>query len=133
MYFVISAINETFRPYITQKVFPTISYAKDITAFGKCVGYGIDYRDMHNALHGVLVYSDRREAEEYYDDLKRAEQAEDEHEYNDIVDTAFSCAVEDIDDINYRDYVETGSDKIYPIYDDEFIILVNRVAVDLYV
>lgn len=108
------------------------SYAKDITAFGKCIGYGIDYRNMHNALHGVLVYSDRDDAEGFYDDLIQAENAKDDHEYNAIVDNAFNYAIDNIEDINYRDYVKTDNDKIYPIYDDEFIIIVNRTAVDLY-
>lgn len=108
----------------------------DITAYGKCVGYGIDYRNMHNALHGILVFSDSDEAEQAYDQLKQAEQqaeqSEDEHEYNDILSYVFDSAVEDIDEINFRDFINVGGDKIYPRYDDEFIIIVNNFAVDLY-
>ncbi len=115
-----------------RKGYVKASYAKDITAFGKCIGYGIDYRNMHTALHGILVFSDRYEAEQFYDDLTHAESAEDEQEYNYIIGDVFDAAIDNIEEINHRDYVETGSDKIYPMYDDEFIILVNRIAVDLY-
>lgn len=104
----------------------------DITAYGKCVGYGVDYRNMHNAIHGILVFSDSDEAEQAYDQLKQAEQSEDEHEYNDILSYVFDFAIEDIDEINFRDFINVGGDKIYPRYDDEFIIIVNNIAVDLY-
>lgn len=102
----------------------------DITAYGKCVGYGVDYRNMHNAIHGILVFSDSDEAEQAYDQLKQAEQSEDE--YNDILSYVFDFAIEDIDEINFRDFINVGGDKIYPRYDDEFIIIVNNIAVDLY-
>jgi hypothetical protein len=104
----------------------------DITAFGKCVGYGIDYRSMHTAIHGILVFADSDEAEQAYDQLKQAEQSEDEHEYNYILSDVFDSAVEDIDEINFRDFINVGGDKIYPRYDDEFIIIVNNIAIDLY-
>ena len=104
----------------------------DILAYGKCIGYGVDYRNMHTGLHGILVFSDIDEAEQAYDDLKQAERANDDHEYNAILDNVFEFAVEDIDEINFRDFVELDGDKIYPVYSDEFIIIVNDFAVDLY-
>lgn len=104
----------------------------DILSYGKCIGYGIDYRNMHNAIHGILVFSDIDEAEQAYDQLKQAEQSEDDHEYAAILNEVFEFAVEDIDEINFRDFVDVGGDKIYPVYDDEFIIIVNDFAVDLY-
>lgn len=103
----------------------------DITAYGKCIGYGIDYRNMHNALHGILVYSDRSEAEDLYDDLIQAKRAREEYEYDNAVEIAFNCAIDDIEDID-RDFIETDSDKIYPVHDDEFIIIVNRAVINLF-
>lgn len=110
-----------------------INASDDILAYGKCIGYGVDYRNMHTAIHGILVFSDRDEAEYAYDELKRAERTNDEHEYDDILDHVFNFAVDTIEEVNYRDYVELDSDKIYPVYDDEFIIIVNSISIDLYV
>lgn len=104
----------------------------NILAYGRCIGYGIDYRNMHTALHGILVFADSDEAEQAYDQLKQAEQLEDEHEYNNILRDVFDFAIEDIDEINFRDFINVGGDKIYPGYDDEFIIIVNNIAVDLF-
>lgn len=105
----------------------------DILSYGKCIGYGVDYRNMHTAIHGILVFSDSDEAEQAYAELKQAEHANDEQEYNDILSYVFDFAVEDIDEINFRDFINVGEDKIYPRYDDEFIIIVNDFTVDLYV
>lgn len=110
-----------------------INASDDILAYGKCIGYGVDYRNMHTAIHGILVFSDRDEAEQAYDELKQAERTNDEYEYNDILDYVFDFAVEDIDEINFRDFINVGGDKIYPRYDDKFIIIVNDFVVDLYV
>lgn len=104
----------------------------DILSYGKCIGYGVDYRNMHTAIHGILVFSDIDEAEQAYDQLKQAERSNDEHEYAAILDDVFEFAVEDIDEINFRDFVDVDGDKIYPLYEDEFIIIVNDFAVDLY-
>jgi hypothetical protein len=109
-----------------------IGASDDILSYGKCIGYGVDYRNTHNALHGILVFADSDEAEQAYDQLKQAEQLEDEHEYNNILSDVFDFAIEDIDEINFRDFINVGGDKIYPRYDDEFIIIVNNIAVDLY-
>lgn len=104
----------------------------DITAYGKCVGYGIDYRNMHNAIHGILVFSDNDDAKQCYDDLKQAEYVEDQSEYDVILEQVFDFAIDNVEEINYRDFRDVAGEEIYPLYDDEFIIIVNNVAVDLY-
>lgn len=110
-----------------------VKASDDILAYGKCIGYGIDYRNMHTAIHGIAVFSDIDEAKQAYAELKRAERANDDHEYYDILDYAFDLTIDIIEEVNYRDYVELDGDKIYPIYEDEFIIIVNPVSIDLYV
>ena len=104
----------------------------DILSYGKCIGYGVDYRNMHTAIHGILMFSDIDEAEQAYAELTRAARTDDENEYNDILDYIFNLAIDTIEEVNYGDYVELDGDKIYSVYDDEFIIIVNDLAVDLY-
>lgn len=109
-----------------------IGASDGIFSYGKCLGYGVDYRNMHTGIHGILVFADIDEAEQAYDDLKQAEYSKDEYEYNDILDDVLESVVEDIDEINFRDFVNVDGDKVYPYSDDEFIIIVNDFAVDLY-
>ena len=109
-----------------------IGASEDIFAYGKCIGYGVDYRNMHTATHGILVFSDKDEAEYAHLDLMRAAAVDDNHKSNFVVEDVFNSAVEVLEDINYRNFTKIDGEKIYPYHDDEFIIIVNNVAVDLY-
>ena len=126
----LSSILQALELSTTKQPSGYVRASDDIMAYGKCIGYGVDYRNMHNAIHGILVFADIDEAEQAYNQL--TERVDDEHEYNAILSDVFESVVEDIDEINFRDFVDVGGDKIYPVYDDEFIIIVNDFAVDLY-
>lgn len=105
----------------------------DILAYGKCIGYGVDYRNMHTAIHGIIVFSDRDDAEWAYDELKRASRADYGHEYDFILDDIFNSSIEVLEEINYRNFTDAAGEKVYPYHDDEFIIIVNNISVDVFV
>ena len=80
--------------------------------------YGVNFRNMHTAIHGIIVFNDVDEAIRCAKQLEETESGE-TLEYFDYSDF--------IEEINYRD-IETTEDGTF--YDD--IKIVNDVFIDVY-
>lgn len=95
---------------------------------GKRLGYGVEYRNMHTAIHGIFWSYDKKTASVIENICSDLEDAQDEHEYNALVNQLYSLDMEVIDEINYRDV--TKDQKYY--LDDGYIQIINLIAYDLY-
>lgn len=100
--------------------------------------YCINYRNMHTAIHGLILFDTRREAEDAYGFLKKnirkieMSEMEDEFTYEDIVNIVFNSSEGCIDEINFRDIKEKQLyGKLQKVYCDDYII-VNFSSIDLY-
>ena len=91
--------------------------------------YGVEYRNMHTAHHGFMIYDDYDKAYEVFESLVQLEGDEiDEDMYADILDDIYSDGdmIDLWEDINYRDVDWSDDDDAY-IYEgvDGRIIVVN--------
>lgn len=98
------------------------------------VGYGIDYRDMHTAIHGIIWVRSRNKSliEQIYDVFLDLESDDPEAVSNAEADLEFYLGhdyVEVEDEINFRDITKDGK---YYLNDDEYILILNDTAFDLY-
>ena len=95
--------------------------------------YAIDYRNMHNAIHGLLIFNTYARAMKFAGELRTLERSSEnadinECEYNDTIEEIFSKAIDHIEEINFRSINETGE-----YVTDNFIYnVVNQCAIDLY-
>jgi hypothetical protein len=80
--------------------------------------YAVDFRNMHNAIHGLIIFDNEQEALTCAKHLNETEDGE-FLEFYDYVDF--------IEEINYRNIKDTEHGKFY---DD--IKIVNNICVDLY-
>lgn len=80
--------------------------------------YGIDFRNMHNAIHGLIIFDNEQEALTCAKQLDETEDGEilEFYEYSDF-----------IEEIDYRHIENTENGKYY---DD--IKIVNNITIDLY-
>ena len=98
----------------------------------KLLGYAINYRNMHTAIHGLLWSPDEDLIDSVLKLCQAMEDAESESEYNDYMNELEGYQASNelfIDEeIDYRDI--TKDDKYY--YEDGYVEIVNPVWVDLY-
>lgn len=98
--------------------------------------YGVEYRDMHTAIHN-LIYTDTKEkAEEILADLKQIEENPDTTVFNDeeggtvpnsvVMWNDINDLAKDSIEINYRDVDDNG------MYDDIFVINYDGPKPDIY-
>lgn len=108
------------------------NYVKASTGSGKRLGYGVEYRNMHTAIHGILWSADKKVANEIAEICEGLATNEDEEMYEsymcDLESYLFSDKVFSIDEINYRDV--TKDQKYY--LNDGYIQIINPIAYDLY-
>jgi len=99
---------------------------------GKRLGYGVEYRDMHTAIHGIFWSSNKKimnEVDRLCGDMASAET---DREYMsaelELRPYFMNQQVANIDEINYRDV--TKDQKYY--LNDGYIQILNPIAYDLY-
>lgn len=103
-------------------------YVKASRESDKRLGYGVEYRDMHSALHGILLATDKATANKVDTICSKLEDVEDEHKYNSLINKLESLDVETIEEINFRDVTK---DKKY-YFEGGYIQIINPIAYDLY-
>lgn len=101
-------------------------------------GYAIEYRNMNTAIHGLIIFASRDDAEEACNTLEIIEgnpSDYDYYDYNEAVGNIISRSSEHIPEINFRDVVAHSSGElrtwINPFTSQTYAI-VNLVAVDVF-
>lgn len=96
------------------------------------LGYGIDYRDMHTAIHGIIWSPDKNLIDQIEGLCREMGNAEDEATYDDYLNELLGHLASNKiflqEEINFRDI--TKDNKYY--CDDGYIQIINPVAVDMY-
>ena len=98
-------------------------------ASDKRLGYGVEYRNMHTAIHGIYWSTSKQVANKINTICSKLENSEDEGEYNLLLQQLDSLEMDVIEEINYRDV--TKDNKYY--LDDGYIQIINSISYDLYV
>jgi len=96
------------------------------------VGYGVDYRDMHTAVHSIIWARDRVTAEDIYAVFTELESDDPETVSFAEADLDFYMGSGDVhieEEINFRDITR---DMKYYLDDDRYIEILNDIAFDLY-
>lgn len=100
--------------------------------------YCIDYRNMHTAIHGLIVYDSRKQAEDAYELLRKNIREfgfngmDEEQTYQEILNIAFNSSIDCIDEIDFRKIKEKQLyGRLQKVYNDDYII-VNFCSIDLY-
>lgn len=107
--------------------------------------YCIDFRDMHTAIHGLIVFNSRKEAETAYlnykkrtdalerDRLQGKIDAEDANcIYQSLTENLFNHAVNVYEEINFREIKEEMSTKYLKYYKVKSCIIINMMSLDIY-
>lgn len=92
--------------------------------------YGVDYRDFHTALHGILVFEQEGEADEAYRILKYYAEYDWEYpeDYVLSVNEVFDRAYDVIKEIDYRNL----DDIARSYFNGRDVKIVNNVFVDVF-
>lgn len=111
----------------------TSDYVRASLGDAGLLGYGIDYRDMHTALHGIMWTPDKsliKQIERICQELTSDNLPKDDYyEYWGELEGYFaSNELFDEEEINFRDI--TSDNKYY--CGDGYIQIINPVAFDLY-
>jgi len=97
------------------------------------IGYGIDYRNMNTAIHGILWSPDEELINNVLLICQELEATEDEHQYDSYwAELEAYLASNELfieEEINFRDI--TKDDRYY-FDDNEYIQIVNPVFINLY-
>ena len=117
---------------ITASTKTSAKYIKASDDNQELLGYGIDYRDMHTAIHGIIWSPNENLINQIEGLCREMENAEDEATYSDYLNELMGyLASNEIfleEEINFRDI--TKDDKYY--CEDGYIQIINPVAVDMY-
>lgn len=117
---------------ITASTKTSTNYVKASDDIQELLGYGINYRDMHTAIHGIIWSPDENLIYRIDSICRELENTEDSATYDDYLDELMGyLASNEIflqEEINFRDI--TKDDKYY--CDDGYIQIINPVAVDMY-
>jgi len=90
--------------------------------------YGVNYRNFRTAIHGILIFDEREDAENAYESLDYIENNEvDDDFYDEEITRVAGDSVDNIEEVDYRKITSKMSD----IYDEEIVEIVNNTAVDL--
>lgn len=91
--------------------------------------FGVNYRNFRTAIHGILIFNKREDAEEAYEALEYISTNDgiDDDFYDEEITRVAGESVDNIEEIDYRKITLRMSD----IYDDEDVEIVNNVSVDL--
>lgn len=91
--------------------------------------FGVNYRNFRTAIHGILIFNERKEAEEAYEALEYISVGEDIDDdfYDEEITRVAGESVDNIEEIDFRKITLRMGD----IYDDEDVEIVNNVSVDL--
>lgn len=96
------------------------------------IGYGVDYRNMRTALHGIIWAKNKRIAEDIYDVFLDLESDNPETVSNAEADLEFYVNSDDVfveDEIYFKDITY---DMKYYFDDDTYVVILNNIAFDLY-
>jgi hypothetical protein len=106
------------------------------------VGYGIDYRNMRTALHGIIWTKNKHIAEDIYGVFLDLESDDSETVSNAEADLDFYVNSADVfveDEIYFKDITYTYNretnkfeDGKYYFDDDTYVVILNDIAFDLY-
>lgn len=104
------------------------------------IGYAVEFRNMHSAIHGLICFENERDAELAYDILSRIDEIKDPDEQDrvivDVLDDANLYEEYGLPEIDWRDTYQDDADEqyYYDVTDDERVKIVNDddVAIDLY-
>lgn len=100
---------------------------------GELIGYGVNYRNFHTAVHGIFWTPDEMLARTVAIICYRLDDPVDDQQYedswNELESYLASNELFHIEEINYRDITK---DNKYYCNDDQYIEIVNAVAVDLF-
>lgn len=107
--------------------------------------YCIDFRNMHTAIHGLIAFNSRKEADAAYVEYTNSvnalerdiaqgkiEQEGGHYIYNALTDDLFNSAVKVYEEINFREIKEEMSPKYLKYYRVKSCIIVNIVSLDIY-
>ena len=86
--------------------------------------YGINYRNMHTGIHGLIIFNDEDNARANYTTLLQLDDVEDNAEYEDIINEVLENSDDWIEEIDYKDIKNN-------VYDDS-VNIVNPNFIDLY-
>ena len=89
--------------------------------------HAVNYRNMRNAIHGLLVYKDKKLADVTSKRLSIIEDVDDADFYELEIEDVFSKCETIIDEIDFRDIKNN-----YYSFNDSKIQIVNNVVYDLY-
>ena len=101
--------------------------------------YCIDFRNMYTAIHGLIVFNTRKDAEDAYEFLKKnirklevSETNDEGLTYDDVINNVLNSSTNFIDEINFRSIKEKQLyGRLQKVYDNDYII-VNFCSIDLY-
>ena len=102
--------------------------------------YAIDYRSMHNAIHGLILFNTRKQVTEAHTMLKTLAHTKTEEDYNSLLEEVLNNCYTVVDDLNYRDfqpvmkefkYSINENGHVHPVYDNVTIINYDQ-SIDLY-
>ncbi len=108
--------------------------------------YCIDFRNMHTAIHGLICFNTRAEAEANYKKLSEGIGGlekqyrnhiitDDEYTsyYNNLITLIEYDASRWLDEVNYREFENIiRYNKPCKVYQNDYVI-VNNIAIDLYI
>lgn len=94
-------------------------------SFGNYNEFAIDFRSMHTAIHGLIVFNNKRDALNAYDTLKKLEHCDNDTDYELILQSVLDSSEYLINEINYKDI---SKDLVY-----DNIKVINALSIDLYI
>ena len=111
--------------------------------------YCIDFRNMHNGIHGLFVFENRQKAEDNYTYLKRGireleilrtkEKISEEEgtlKYNTLIDNVYREAMSYYEEVDYRDKQESmirnRLEQYYEMNGFRYIVVNFMQTLDLY-
>jgi hypothetical protein len=77
--------------------------------------YAIDYRNMRNGIHGLLLYNTKSSANAMFCSLHNSK---DDNGFNDMVEFACEFAHAVIEEVDYRELEEVMKDVNYSVNDN---------------
>lgn len=101
----------------------------------KVDGYAVNIRDMHDALHDLILFRNKDDAEWAYEQLNTIEQRAnagdiDDDEYTDMISDVLNMSDDYVEEINFRR--EIDNNNVWTALDDSKWQIVNDVWVDLW-
>lgn len=95
--------------------------------------YWVNIRNMHNAIHTLFLFNNKKDAEKWLKILKKIENAETEEE----IDILWEKLNEEVDytnygEIHYRWIKDWKEYKEFDDWEDQKILIINDNSVDIH-